>query len=152
MRPRTMLSLPLPLRRTAAAVLWMLALVAPAQAAPADLAAGKAAFQKCASCHAVGPYARGGYAPQLNGIVGRRAGSTTDFAYSAVLKNAKFSWTEQNLAGFLHAPSDFLPGNKMRFWGISDQQQIVDLIGYMKTFTAPAPAAAPAPAPAGKPR
>lgn len=116
-----------------------------AAAVPVDLVAGKAAFQKCASCHAVGPYARGGYAPQLNGIVGRRAGITTDFAYSAVLKHANFSWSEQNLAGFLRAPSEFLPGNKMRFWGISDQQQIVNLIGYMKTFTAP-PVAPRAPA------
>ena len=118
------------------------------QAAPADLVAGKASFQKCASCHAVGRSAQGGFAPQLNGIVGRRAGSTTDFAYSAALKNSRFIWTEQNLAGFLRAPSDFVPGNKMRFWGIGDQQQIINLIGYMKTFT-PAPVPPPPP-PAGK--
>ncbi|WP_332876376.1 c-type cytochrome [Massilia sp. S19_KUP03_FR1] len=133
-------------------VLFLLVLGAGAHAAPADLVAGKAAFQKCASCHAVGPYARGGYAPQLNGIVGRRAGSTTDFAYSAVLKNANFSWSEQNLAGFLRAPSEFIPGNKMRFWGISDQQQIVNLIGYMKTFTAALVAPLAPPAPANKPK
>jgi len=120
-------------------LLGLLACGAGVQAAPADINAGKAAFQRCASCHAVGPSAQGGYAPQLNGIVGRRAGITTDFAYSPVLKHANFSWSEQNLAGFLRAPGDFLPGNKMRFWGISDRQQIVDLIGYMKTLTAPAP-------------
>ena len=128
---------------------WMLACGAVAQAAPADLVAGKAAFQRCASCHAVGPSARGGYAPQLNGIVGRRAGITTDFTYSAALKNGNFSWTEHNLAGFLRAPGEFVPGNKMRFWGISDEQQIVNLIGYMKTFTAPPVAPPP---PANKPR
>ncbi|MDQ2821529.1 MAG: cytochrome c family protein [Pseudomonadota bacterium] len=112
----------------------MLAWSVGAHAAPADLVAGKALFQQCASCHAVGPFARGGYAPQLNGIVGRRAGVTRDFAYSTVLKNANFTWTEQNLTGFLHAPSNFLPGNKMRFWGIGDVQDITNLIGYMKTF------------------
>ena len=105
-----------------------------AQAAPPDLAAGKASFQRCAACHAVGPMARGGYAPQLNGIVGRRAGVTTDFVYSAALKNARFSWSERNLTGFLHAPSDFVPGNKMRFWGIGDTQEIANIIAYMKTF------------------
>jgi cytochrome c len=117
--------------------LAMLAWHIGAQAAPADLVAGKASFQTCASCHAVGPFAHGGYAPQLNGIVGRRAGVTSDFAYSKVLKNANFTWTEQNLAGFLHAPSDFLPGNKMRFWGIGDLQEITNVIGYMKTFGPP---------------
>ena len=127
----------------------LLAWGAGAQAAPADLVAGKASFQTCASCHAVGPYARGGYAPQLNGIVGRRAGVTSDFAYSKVLKNANFTWTEQNLAGFLHAPSDFLPGNKMRFWGIGDLQEITNVIGYMKTF-GPPPPVKPASTTAGK--
>jgi cytochrome c len=130
-------------------LLLLLAVGAGAHAAPADLVAGKAAFQRCASCHAVGPDARGGYAPQLNGIVGRRAGITTDFTYSAALKNGKFSWTEHNLAGFLRAPSTFVPGNKMRFWGIGDEQQIINLIGYMKTFTAPPVAPRP---PANTPR
>jgi len=133
----------------------MLALVpalamAAAHAAPPDLVAGKASFQKCAGCHAVGLGASGNYAPQLNGVVGRRAGSTTDFAYSAVLRNARFSWTEQNLAGFLRAPSDFVPGNKMRFWGIGDQQEIINIIAYLKTFTVAGPAAPAAPPPAGK--
>lgn len=119
----------------------LLAMAAGAHAAAANVTAGKAAFQRCTECHAVGPGASAGFAPQLNGIVGRKAGATTDFAYSAALKHARFTWTEQNLAGFLHAPSDFLPGTKMRFWGISDQQEILDLIAYMKTFTAPLPPA-----------
>jgi cytochrome c2 len=118
----------------------LLALAAGAQAAPADLVAGKAAFQRCAECHAVGPGASAGFAPQLNGIVGRAAGSTGDFAYSPVLKHARFHWTEQNLAGFLRAPSAFLPGTKMSFWGISDYQEIVNVIGYLKTFGPPPPA------------
>lgn len=121
------------------ALCWLAA--AGVHAAPADIAAGKVAFQRCTECHAVGPGATAGFAPQLNGIVGRKAGSTTDFAYSAVLKNARFTWTEQNLSGFLQAPSDFLPGTKMRFWGIGDQQERINLIGYLKTFTAPPPPA-----------
>jgi len=111
-----------------------------AHAAPPNLVAGKAAFQRCASCHAVGPAAQGGFAPQLNGIVGRKAGITKDYAYSPVLKNANFTWSEHNLAGFLRNPSQFVPGNKMRFWGISDEQQLLDLIGYMKTFAPATPA------------
>lgn len=121
---------------------WLIVLLAgaaAAHAAPPDLAAGKRAFQRCASCHAVGPGAAAGFAPQLNGIVGRHAGATTDFAYSAVLKHARFTWTEQNLNGFLYAPGDFLPGNNMRFWGIGDAQERANVIAYLKTFTAPAP-------------
>jgi cytochrome c len=117
-------------------LLLLMATALNARAAPPDLAAGKAAFHQCAECHAVGPGASAGFAPQLNGIVGRAAGSTKNFAYSAVLKNARFHWTEQNLDGFLYAPRDFLPGTKMLFWGISNRQERIDLIAYLKTFSA----------------
>src|SRR5450830_741817 len=113
---------------------------ATAHAAPAlspalkgSVEAGKAAFRKCASCHQVGPSARGGFGPKLTGVIGRKAGSTTDYRYSAAMKNANFVWTEQNLANFLKAPSDFVPGNNMRFWGIGDQQQVADLLAYLRT-------------------
>jgi cytochrome c len=95
--------------------------------------AGKAAFRKCASCHQVGPSARGGFGPKLTGVIGRKAGSTTDYKYSAAMKNANIIWTEQNLAGFLRAPSDFIPGNNMRFWGIGNAQQVADLLAYLRT-------------------
>ncbi|KAB0325279.1 cytochrome c family protein [Janthinobacterium sp. PLB04] len=116
----------------------LLAPVVTAQAAaPAALTgnaeAGKAAFRKCASCHQVGPSARGGFGPKLTGVIGRKAGSTTDYKYSAAMKNTNIVWTEQNLAGFLKAPSDFIPGNNMRFWGIGNAQQVADLLAYLRT-------------------
>ncbi|OEZ85099.1 cytochrome c2 [Janthinobacterium sp. HH104] len=116
----------------------LLAPIAIAQAAaPAALKgnaeAGKAAFRKCASCHQVGPSARGGFGPKLTGVIGRKAGATTDYKYSAAMKNANIVWTEQNLASFLKAPSDFIPGNNMRFWGIGNAQQVADLLAYLRT-------------------
>ena len=122
-----------------AAALLLLAPVVSAQAAsaPATLTgnadAGKAAFRKCASCHQVGPSARGGFGPKLTGVIGRKAGATTDYKYSAAMKNANIIWTEQNLASFLQAPSDFIPGNNMRFWGIGNAQQVADLLAYLRT-------------------
>ncbi|MBG6220398.1 MULTISPECIES: cytochrome c family protein [unclassified Janthinobacterium] len=110
---------------------------AQAAAAPAALTgnaeAGKAAYHKCASCHQVGPSARAGFGPKLTGVIGRKAGSTTDYKYSAAMKNANIVWTEQNLASYLKAPSDFIPGNKMRFWGIGNAQQVADLLAYLRT-------------------
>ncbi|WP_300753760.1 cytochrome c family protein [Janthinobacterium sp.] len=106
---------------------------APVPALKGNAEAGKTAFRKCASCHQVGPSARGGFGPKLTGVIGRKAGSTTDYRYSPAMKNANFLWTEQNLASFLKAPSDFVPGNNMRFWGINDQQQVADLLAYLRT-------------------
>ncbi|HEV7816322.1 MAG TPA: c-type cytochrome [Janthinobacterium sp.] len=102
--------------------------------AAGDAAAGKIAFAKCASCHEVGPSARGGFAPQLTGIFGRPAAATKDYNYSVAMKNAHIVWTEKTLSAFLKAPGDVVPGTKMRFWGISDDQQIADLLAYLHTF------------------
>lgn len=112
-------------------------LAAPSQAAGAkpsgNAVAGKAAFNKCASCHQVGPSARGGFGPQLNGIVGRRA-AATDYAYSAAMKKSNIVWNEAALAAFLKAPSDVVPDTKMRFWGIGNEQQLADLLAYLRTL------------------
>ena len=95
--------------------------------------AGKAVFYRCASCHQVGPSARAGFGPKLTGVIGRKAGATTDYRYSPAMKNANIVWTEQNLASFLKAPDDFIPGNKMRFWGLGNAQQVADLLAYLRT-------------------
>lgn len=109
---------------------------APAAAAAAltgDAVAGKRAFYRCASCHQVGPSARAGFGPRLTGVIGRKAGTTPDYRYSPAMKNANIVWTEENLASFLKAPSDFIPGNNMRFWGIGNTQQVADLLAYLRT-------------------
>jgi cytochrome c len=104
-------------------------------AGAADIDAGKSTFEhRCASCHAIGPSARGGFAPQLNGIVGRRAASTLDFKYSAAMKASGIVWTEKNLARFINGPGDVVPGTSMRFWGMSNEQQVANLLAYLRTL------------------
>lgn len=115
-----------------AAVAAALALSAPAQAA-GDVAAGKAAFSKCASCHQVGPNARSGFGPHLTAILGRPAAAAKDYNYSEAMKKSGIVWNDQNMAAFLKSPSDVVPGTKMRFWGISDPQQIANLLAYMRS-------------------
>ncbi|MBO9536258.1 MAG: cytochrome c family protein [Herbaspirillum sp.] len=101
--------------------------------AAGDPVAGRAAFAKCASCHQVGPSARGGFGPQLYQVIGRKAGSTTDYKYSPAMANAGFVWTEDKLRAFMKAPSDVVPGNKMRFWGIGSDRQIDDILAYLRS-------------------
>lgn len=102
--------------------------------AAGDVTAGKAAFAKCASCHQIGPSARAGFGPQLNGIVGRPAAATKDYRYSPAMQNSHIVWTEDKLRAFMKAPGDLVPGTKMRFWGISDEQQLNNLVAYLRTF------------------
>ena len=102
--------------------------------AAGDAVAGKAVFSRCASCHQVGPSARGGFGPQLNGIVGRRAAATGDYKYSPALGASGIVWTEDALRAFLKAPSRVVPGTSMRFYGLGDDQKITDLLAYLRSF------------------
>jgi len=102
--------------------------------AAGDAVAGKIAFAKCANCHQVGPSARGAFGPQLNAIIGRQAGTSKDFAYSTTMKNSRIVWSEASLSAFIKSPSDVVPGNKMRFYGVSDEKQIADLLAYLRKF------------------
>jgi cytochrome c len=99
--------------------------------APVD---GTAVFKPCASCHQVGPNARGGFGPQLNGLFGRRAGSTSDFKYSGALETSGIVWDERTLSAFLRDPDKTVPGTKMRFWGIHDEKEMAALLAYLRTF------------------
>lgn len=124
--------------RTAAGLVIAASALA-AQAAPlvGDAAAGQAQFATCTRCHRVGPGARSGFGPQLNGIVGRRAGSLSDFNYSPALKQSQLVWTRERLAAFIKNPDQVVPGNRMRFasWGYDDQK-IANLVAYLASFPA----------------
>jgi len=129
------LPIPLPCRRlvglglliTAAALLTQTA------QAEADIAAGEALFKRvCGNCHNVGPGARAAFGPQLNGIFGRHAGATQDYRYSPAMQQADLVWDRDTLSAFIKDSDSVVPGNKMRFWGIGDQQKIDSLLLYLK--------------------
>ena len=101
-----------------------------------DAAAGQKVFQACASCHQLGPNARAGFGPQLNGLFGRRAGTTPDFVYSDAMKRSGIVWDERTLAAFVRDPDKLVPGTKMRFWGIGDERETAALLAYLRTFQA----------------
>lgn len=108
-----------------------------------DAATGERVFKQCASCHQVGANARSGFGPPLNGLFGRRAGSVPDYAYSDALKASGIVWDERSLAAFVRDPTKAVPGTRMRFWGIGDDNEIAALLAYLRTFQqADAPTAA----------
>ena len=109
-------------------------LALPLGAGAADLNNGKRLFgTRCASCHSVGPSARSGFGPQLNALFGRRAGSLPGYGYSAAMKRSNIVWSDTTLAAFLDDPGDLVPGTKMRFWGMSNDKQVADLLGYLRS-------------------
>lgn len=119
-------------------------LAAPASApAQAQVDAGRRLFARCTNCHEVGAGARNGFGPQLNGIVGRKAGSAPAYAYSPALKQAGFVWNEQKLVAFIRDSEKVVPGNKMRFLSFMSEKQAAEIVAYLRTQGAVAAPPAP---------
>jgi cytochrome c len=105
--------------------------------AAGDAEAGGKLFKRvCGGCHQIGESARAFFVPQLNGIIGRTAGSTTDYQYSDAMKSSGVVWTREKLAAYIEDPKAVVSGTRMIFWGISDQEKIDDLLAYLQTFPA----------------
>jgi len=110
----------------------MLAMLAPVAAHAEDVAAGAATFRQCTACHTIKPGQAGVAAPNLYGVVGRKAAST-GFAYSSALKASKLTWDKATLNTFLKAPQKLVPGTRMVV-AISDDTQRANLIAYLATL------------------
>jgi cytochrome c len=88
------------------------------------------------ACHQIGPNAQNGIAPVLNGVVNRPAGQFPKYSYSSANKNSGLVWDERTLFAYLRAPAKVVPGTKMIFSGLKRDQEISDVIAYLKQFAA----------------
>ena len=118
------------------AAFMALALTAPASSASAAgaAAAGESKFKVCRICHQVGESARNFVGPELNGLVGRKAGTVPGYNYSDANRNSGVIWDEATLARYLHSPREIVPGTKMAFPGMSQEDDVQDVIAYLKQF------------------
>jgi cytochrome c len=117
------------------AVLAAIALAASTAAASAqDVAAGEQSFKKCLPCHSVGEGAKNKVGPELNGLDGRKAGATEGFNYTEGNKNSGITWNESVFKEYIKDPRAKIPGTKMVFAGIKNEQEVNDLWAYLKQF------------------
>ncbi len=105
-----------------------------AQPRAQDVENGEGVFKKCRACHQVGPTAKNTVGPHLNGLFGRKSGTADDFTYSDANKASGIVWDEAAFKTYIKDPRAAMPGNKMAFAGLSDEQDITDLIAYLHTF------------------
>lgn len=107
----------------------------PAPYNTADVKRGQKAFNACISCHTLSRTGQKLNGPNLYRIFGRKAGTRENFAYSAAMKQADFTWDAAKLDAWIADPPAFLPGTTMAIPGIADAQTRADLIAFLKVAT-----------------
>jgi cytochrome c len=115
-----------------AALLVTLSMLGVAEAQ--DVAAGEKSFNKCRACHQVGETAKNIVGPVLNGLLGRKSGTIDGFNYTEANKNSGIEWNDAVFAEYIKDPKAKIPGTKMAFAGIKNEQEIKDLTAFLKQF------------------
>ena len=99
-----------------------------------DAQKGKTVFNVCLACHTIGPGAQNKIGPELNGLDGRKAGTVANFDYSDANKSSGIVWNEETFEDYIKNPAAKVPGTKMIFPGIKNEQQEKDLWAYISQF------------------
>lgn len=87
--------------------------------AATDLAAAEAQFRKsCGACHTAEANAPARQGPNLRGVIGRKAGTLSGFAYSGALKAAGRNglvWSPDAIDKWISDAGRFIPGVNMMY-------------------------------------
>ncbi len=102
--------------------------------AKADADAGQKSARVCSTCHS---FNKGEPAKQgpTYGIIGLKHAHMEGFSYSDAMKAlSDKTWTFDLLNEFLYSPRNAVPGTKMTFAGIKNDQDRANVIAWLRTF------------------
>jgi len=103
--------------------------------ASTSAAEGAKVFKKCSTCHSVNEGGANKIGPALWGVLGRKAGSLSDYKYSKAMTAYGKSWSFEEMNGFLIKPKDWIKGTKMSFAGLKNAKERAAVILYMNENT-----------------
>ena len=92
---------------------------------------GAKIFKKCAACHSIAQGGGNKIGPALWGVIGRKAGSISDYKYSKAMVAYAKPWSFENMNGFLIKPKKWVKGTKMAFAGLKNAKERAAVILYM---------------------
>lgn len=121
---------------------------------PAD---GQAAAAICLACHSVNEGEAHKIGPNLHGVFGADIASKDGFDYTEAMRQhgaEDGAWNIAHLDEYLRAPMEVVPGTKMAFAGVKDDEQRAAIIAWLHSISPDAGGLAPsstteASAPAG---
>jgi len=120
------------IRYLAAIVAGLAATAALAEAPAGDATRGAAVFKaQCAACHLQKPTDTSApIGPQLNGVVGRKAGSWDHFKYTDAMRKSGITWNAKLLDEYLENPYSLVPGAAMGLL-VPVEKNRADVIAYL---------------------
>ena len=93
-----------------------------------------AGFGQCRACHTPEKDGRSGIGPNLWGIAGQPAAQVAGFNYSPAMKSSGLTWDTATLDGFLKEPMKVVPGTKMAFAGLRNDEQRAEVVAFLETL------------------
>ena len=98
-----------------------------------DLAHGEKVFKKCSACHMIASGGKNMIGPNLWGVIGRTAGSVSDYKYSKAMVAYAKQWNFEEMNGYLIKPQAYIRGTKMAFAGLRKEKDRASVILYLNS-------------------
>ncbi|MDC0477173.1 cytochrome c family protein [Pelagibacteraceae bacterium] len=98
-----------------------------------DLAHGEKVFKKCTACHQIAAGGKNMIGPNLWGVIGRTAGSVSDYKYSKAMIAYGKEWTFEEMNSYLIKPQAYVKGTKMAFAGLRKEKDRASVILFMNS-------------------
>ena len=98
-----------------------------------DLVHGEKVFKKCSACHMIVSDGKNMIGPNLWGVIGRTAGSVSDYKYSKAMVAYGKEWTFEEMNAYLIKPQAYIKGTKMAFAGLRKEKDRASVILYMNS-------------------
>jgi cytochrome c len=109
----------------------------PAPYSEGDYENGRRLFAQCRACHTIAAGAPNRVGPHLDGVMGRAAGSVTDFRnYSPALKASGIVWDAQTMDRWAADPRAVVPATNMIYPGLRKAEDRRDLVAYIAVDSA----------------
>ena len=98
-----------------------------------DLVHGEKVFKKCSACHIIASGGKNMIGPNLWSVIGRTAGSVSDYKYSKAMIAYGKEWTFEEMNSYLIKPQAYVKGTKMAFAGLRKEKDRASVILFMNS-------------------